>query len=348
MSTNNSRRNFIRTTGLAATTLPLAGLAANGSRQPTDDPAEVGDKRIIGQNDHRYTIDKQWGELNPVTQPVMHCHEMELDSRGRLLCSTASSKFDVLVYDKKGRVLTTFHHRLVEAHGLSLAGEGTDQTCWLTDSEGGRVIQIDLDGKLIRELSVPADEIPEGKKFKPTETTVSSNGDIYVADGYGTNKIFHYDEKGRLKNVFGGPDHFNCCHGIVVDNRRGKEELLITSRGAENFQRWTMDGRPIATRQLPGFQICRAVIAGDETYFSVITTKDWWRYDGVVLVLDKDFNVVSVPGGSGVTNQQDFRDVTWDGLSFMNPHDVCVDKEGDLYIPQWFSGRTQPVRLKRV
>ena len=41
-------------------------------------------------------------------------------------------------------------------------------------------------------------------EFVPTETAVTSNGEIYVADGYGAQYISHYDKDGKLKNVFGG------------------------------------------------------------------------------------------------------------------------------------------------
>ncbi|MEL7160514.1 MAG: 6-bladed beta-propeller, partial [Bacteroidota bacterium] len=219
---------------------------------------------------------------------------------------------------------------------------------WLTDSAEGRVINMDLDGRVIRELSVPPDQIPEGQAFKPTETAVANNGDIYVADGYGTNKIFHFDAKGRLTNVFGGKDDFNCCHGIVVDDRNGREELLITSRAAKEFQRWSMKGERLSTRKLPGLEICRPVISGDFTFFAVIVTKSWWVYEGMVAVLDRNFDVVSLPGGSAPTNQRDFTDVAYDNQTFLNPHDVCPDEDGNLYVPQWYSGRTYPVRLRRV
>ena len=149
---------------------------------------------------------------------------------------------------------------------------------------------------------MPEDQIPAGKAFKPTETAIASNGDIYVADGYGTNLIFHFNPKGQLKNVFGGSDHFNCCHGIVVDDRNGREELLITSRANKEFQRWSMKGEHLSTRRLPGLEICRPIISGDFTMFAVIVTNSWWQYDGMVAILDRDFDVVSLPGGSGPTN----------------------------------------------
>ncbi|MEM6772231.1 MAG: 6-bladed beta-propeller, partial [Bacteroidota bacterium] len=296
----------------AAASLPFSALART----------KIDGGKIIGQGDFRFKVDKSWGDLDPKQQPLQHCHEMVLDSRKRLMCSTVSNKFNVLAYNKDGKLLDSWQLNLTEPHGLSIAGEGSDQTFWLTDSAAGRVLNLDLDGRIIRELSVPKDQIPKEKQFKPTETAVASNGDIYVADGYGTNLIFHFDAKGQLKNVFGGSDHFNCCHGIVVDDRSGREELLITSRANQEFQRWSMDGKHLATRQLPGLQICRPVIHDSFTLFAVIVTNSWWSYDGMVAVLDHNFDVVSLPGGSVPTSQEDFNDVVYDNHTFMNPHDV--------------------------
>jgi len=335
------RRDFLKKSALlasAAITMPLLGSSA----------AQDTDKQIVGHGDFRYKVDDKWGNLDPVAQPLQHCHEMVLDDKKRLMCSTVAKDFNVIAYSKDGKLLNSWQLNLTEPHGLSLAGEGSDQTFWITDSADGRVVNLDPDCRIIRELTVPPDLIPEGKQFKPTETAVATNGDIYVADGYGTNLIFHYDGKGQLKNVFGGPDHFDCCHGIVVDDRRGTEELLITSRASQAFQRWSMDGQHLSTRKMPGLQICRPVIAGEHTLFAVIVTKSWWHYDGMVAVLDKNFDVVSLPGGSAPTNQADFTDIRHDNRTFMNPHDVCTDNNGDLYVPQWYSGRTYPVRLKRT
>lgn len=344
-----SRRHFLRQAALAgaAASLPLTGLSACSPKTSSLMNGPLPDKNIVGHGDFRYKVDKNWGNLDPKAQPVQHCHEMVLDSRNRLVCSTVSDKFDILAYNKDGKMVNSWKLGLTEAHGFTKAGEGSDQTFWITDT-AGRVLNVDLDGRIIRELHAPQDHVPEGQSFKPTETTIAANGDIYVADGYGTNKIFHYDAKGRLKNVFGGPDHFSCCHGIVVDTRRGKEELLITSRANKEFQRWTMDGKHDMTRKLPGLEICRPVISGEYTLFAVIVTKSWWAYDGMVAVLDKEFNVVSLPGGTAPTDQKDFQGVTSDGLTFLNPHDVCPDDDGNLYVPQWYSGKTYPVRLKRV
>jgi len=315
-----SRRNFLKKAGLLGVTALAPPLAASNLVLPTE-------KMIVGHGEFKYKVDKNWGQLDSQHQSLMHCHEMVTDARGRLLCSTVSKNFNLLAYNKDGKLQDSWQLNMTEPHGLSKAGEGKAQTIWVTDSADGRVINLDLDGRVIRELQVPEDQIPKGKKFKPTETAIASNGDIYVTDGYGTNLVFHFDAKGQLHNIFGGPKYFNCCHGIVVDNRSGKEEL---------------------TRKLPGLQICRPVISGEHTLFAVITSESWWSYDGMIAVLDKNFDVVSLPGGSAPTDQNDFTNVTYDNKTFMNPHDVCPDEDGNLYVPQWFSGRTYPVRLKRV
>ena len=305
-------------------------------------------KPTIGHGAFTYQADPKWGKLDPRKHPVQHCHEMVLDSRGRLVCSSVSNEHDVLVYNKDGKLLDAWAHGLPEPHGLSIAGEGDDQTFWLTDVTDGRVVNLDLQGRIIRGLDAPPADLLDGKPYKPTETTVADNGDIYVTDGYGSNKVFRYDSKGRLQHSFGGSAFFDCSHGIVVDRRTAQPTLLITSRGANEFQRWSLTGEQLEVHKLPGLSICRPVIDGEETYFAVIVTKSWWAYDGMLAVLDKDMRVVSLPGGSAPTDQTDFTGVAYDNTTFLNPHDICVDEDSNLYVPQWYSGRTYPIRLRRV
>ncbi|MCP9237777.1 6-bladed beta-propeller [Lewinella sp. JB7] len=335
------RRSFLRQS--AALGLAALGPAASAM------PSATATGETVGHGDFRYRVDQKWGDLDPRRHNVQHCHEMVMDSRGRLICSSVSLGHDVLVYSKDGKLLDAWKHDLPEPHGMTLAGEGEDQTFWITDTITGAVVNLDLAGRVIRQLDPPPKDLLAGKPYKPTETTVTTDGDIYVADGYGSNLIFRYDSKGRLRDSFGGSDHFDCCHGIAVDYRTDQPTLLITSRAANAFQRWTLDGRHLMTYNLPGLSICRPVIDGDHTYFAVIVTKSWYNYDGMLAVLDKDMRVVSLPGGSEPpASQRDFHTVEYDNQTFLNPHDVCLDEDKNLYVPQWFSGRTYPIRLKRV
>jgi hypothetical protein len=69
----------------------------------------------------------------------------------------------------------------------------------------------------------------------------------------------------------------------------------------------------------------------------------------MVAVLDKNNKVMALPGGSAPA----FADGKLvppdaDDLTFMNPHDVCIDQDENIYVPQWYSGRTYPIMLARV
>ena len=67
------------------------------------------------------------------------------------------------------------------------------------------------------------------------------------------------------------------------------------------------------------------------------------------LVLDQNNNVLSLPGGSKPTYKDGvLLPPVYDQKTFLNPHDVCVDNDDNLYVPQWNSNKTYPVKLTRV
>ncbi len=353
MTTPHPRRRFLQY-ALGATLLAAAGKLRSapffiGSRSPRAQQPR------IGHGDFRYTLDTDWGQPDSGRYPVHHCHEMVEDSRGRLFLLNTHRKNNVLIYDKDGNVRDAWTLGLPEAHGLTISGEGRDQTLWITCSASGRVLHTDLAGRVIRELALPPEVLPEGTAFKPTETAVAPDGSIYVADGYGSNLILKYDAGGRFAFAFGGtgdgPGQFDCCHGITVDTRdpAAPPTLLITSRSRQEFKRFSLAGEHLETIALPGLWICRPVIKGPNLYFAVIVTESWWNYDGMLAVLDAQNRVVSLPGGSEpIYTDGTFAGSRSDGKSFLNPHDICVDGDENLYVPQWYSGKTYPVRLRRV
>jgi len=334
------RRDFLKTSSL------LAGFAFTANSLLAE--GKTFRKEVVGHNDFTYQVDKDWGTQDPRQYPVMHCHEMVMDSNERLILTTTEPRNNILIFNKDGKILESWTLGLSGTHGLTLVGEGSAQSLWLTDTKTGRVINCTLDGRIIRELELPSGILPSQQLFHPSETAVGPYGDIYVADGHGSNLLLHYDAKGQFKQAFGGNDYFDVAHGITVDTRTAEPTLLITSRKGQNFQRWTQGGEHIQTYDLPGLNICRPVIGGDQTYFAVISTSDDWSYDGMVAVLDENMEVISLPGGNGSLPMEDLSKIIYDRRTFLNPHDVCVDKDGNLYVPQWFSGRTYPIRLRRV
>lgn len=311
-------------------------------------------RNIVGHGDFRYEVDPTWGNQDPLKYPVKDCHEMVMDRKGRLILLTNHVNNNVMIYDRSGKVLETWTLNLPGAHGLTLWDEGGEEFLFITDTDLHKVFKTTLKGKVLLELDYPkASGYESAEAYKPTETAISPSGDIYIADGYGNNYITQYSPKGEFIRQFGGTGQddtqFDCCHGITIDNRGEAPELLITNRTTQQFKRFTLEGKHIKTIDLPGCWVCRPVLHGDYLFTAVIVTQSWGSYDGMLAVLDKNDRVVSFPGGAapeydGSALKQGASDLS----TFSNPHDVCVDSDDNLYVPQWNSGNTYPVKLTRV
>ncbi len=356
-----SRRQFLKNSGALAASGILTSTLVGSCKPNNSKKAKIVSNNkpknasIIGHGDFKYKVHADWGVQDSSKIPVKDCHEMVQDSKGRLILLTNHIKNNVITYDRSGKVLSTWGKDFPGAHGLTLSKEGGEDFLFITDHDRHQVFKTTIDGKILMTLDYPKETgvYNNADLYKPTEVCIGPNGDIYVADGYGENWIIQYSSKGEYIRHFGGKgendNQFNCCHGVTFDTRNpDRPELLITSRASKEFKRFSLDGEHLETIPLNGCEICRPVIHGDELYFAVIVTKSWWSYDGMVIVLDKNNKIISAPGGS-TPNYVDgqLQEITYDG-TFLNPHDVCIDNDKNIYVAQWYSGKTYPVMLERV
>lgn len=356
-----NRRKFLSNSSKSALALAASATLLSGCESSKIENEHASKKQIhsnypiIGHGNYKYKVHKDWGVQDSIKIPVKDCHEMVQDSQGRLILLTNHIKNNVIIYDRSGKVLSTWGKEFPGAHGLTLAKEGTDEFLFLTDHDRHQVYKTTLDGKILMTIDYPKETgvYESADQFKPTETCIGPNGDIYIADGYGENWIIQYNSKGEYIRHFGGKGEgtaqFNCCHGVTLDTRNPEKlELLITSRASKCFKRFSLDGKHLETIELSNCEICRPVIHGEELYFAVIVTNNWGAYDGMVIVLDKNNQVVSAPGGSAPSYQDGvLSKLSYDG-TFLNPHDVCIDNDKNIYVAQWYSGKTYPVKLERV
>lgn len=338
------RRHFIKNTSLG-----MAGVLCQ--------PFTFHQDTILGHNNKRYRIDTSWSKADVARNPVNDCHEMVQDSKGRILLLTNETKNNVLVYERNGKLLTTWGSEYPGAHGLTLFNENGTDVLFICDNKRHQVIKTTIDGKVLMTLDYPKEtgQYTNADEYIPTETAIAPNGDIYVADGYGKDFIIHYDAAGKYINHFGGrgteDKHLLNAHGVCMDFRNGPQPLLIvTSRQQNAFKRYTLSGQYKDTIPLPGAWVCRPVIRGDYLYAAVLQSQSrQWQHSGFVTILDKDFKVVSNPGGSEPTYSNNKPDEMYQTIKcFQYPHDVCIDNDENLYIAQWNSGKVYPYKLSPV
>ncbi len=312
--------------------------------------------QVYGHNHMKYRLDQNWGKLNADKTPVNDCHEMIQDSKGRILLLTNETKNNIIVYNKSGKLLESWGHDFPGAHGLTVQHDGDNDYLFITDTDKHEVYKTTIDGKIIFTITAPKDvaAYANATAFVPTETTVLANGEFYIADGYGAQHIMHYDEKGRLKNVFGGRGeglaHFDNAHGICVDNRSGTPTLLITDRTRNAFKRFSLEGNLIEVINLPGACVCRPVIKGDYLYAAVLRSPNLdTEHSGFITILDKENKVVSNIGGSEPIYINGVLQPMSQTSNILNhPHDVCVDEDGNIYVAQWASGKVYPFKFSKV
>ena len=343
-----NRRNFIQNTSLASAGLLFCTPALHAMHPYKD--------AIIGHGDFKYKIDLNWGALNANFYPVENCHEMVQDSKGRIILLTDHIKNNVIVYDKNGNLIEVWGTEFPGAHGLTLNVENGEDFLYIADNNRHEVIKTTIDGKVVQIFKFPetAGKYKNKEEYIPTETAVAANGDVYITDGYGAQYILHYNEKGHLLNVFGGKgkeDHlFGNAHGITIDTRENEPTLLITDRMENKFKRFSMQGKYISTIHLPGAFVCRPVIHNKNIYTATIWSGDGAMDTGFISILNKENKLVSAPGGTKPIYSKDgiLQPMQQALRVFKNPHDVCIETDENLYVAQWSSGKTYPIKLTRV
>ena len=128
-----------------------------------------------------------------------------------------------------------------EAHGLRIDRNGY---MWTTDVQRHTVKKLRLDGTVL--MTLGKDGVPgeTADTFnQPTNALVVANGDIFVTDGYGNQRIVKLNKDGKFIKAWGskgaGEGQFRLPHAIVQDSRG---RLLVADRCGLSATRCT-DGR---------------------------------------------------------------------------------------------------------
>ena len=342
-----NRRDFVRTSAIAT-----LGMSSLPPLLVPDNPQDL----VLGQGSHRYKIDVNWGKLDANRYPVKDCHEMVEDSQGRILLLTNHTKNNVLVYDKSGKLLESWGTEYPGAHGLTLSKENGEDFLYISDNDRHQVIKTTIDGKVVMTLDYPKESghYQKAEEYIPTEVAIGPNGDIYVADGYGLQWITQYNHKGEYIRSFGGrgndDDNLQNAHGICLDTRTSPPSLMVSAREQNAFKRYSLEGQYLETIPLPGAYVCRPVIHGNHLYAAVLKSRAYGDDpSGFVTILNSDNKVVSNLAGSAPKYEGGQPAEMYQTLKvFLYPHDVCVDRDENLYVAQWNSGHVYPYKLTRI
>jgi peptidylamidoglycolate lyase len=311
----------------------------------------------LGQGEHQYRVVPNWGVLGDKT-PVKNCHGIVQDREGHIILLTDHVANNVIVYDKKGRLVHKWGTEFPGAHGLSIVQEGRREILYITDLVKHKVVKATLDGKILDEWLWPQQTglYDNEDQYRPSWTLHLANGDFFVLDGYGRDFITHYDAKGKFVKIFGGQPggitHWG-PHGGMADLRDpANPTLLIAMSDQQYLLRLSLEGKKLQQVDMPGGNPRQIRLHKKRFYMAHLG--DNWPKDrnshGFVSVLDKDLKVLSniagtppVYGDDGMLQPMKHQEDT-----FIHPHDLIVDDDDSIYVAQFASNDTYPIKLERV
>ncbi|MEM7478382.1 MAG: 6-bladed beta-propeller [Planctomycetota bacterium] len=290
-----------------------------------------------------------WGLLPNGQSPLGATHgSVVIDKEGFVYTSANKG---VVVFTPEGKVLREYlGGDYTNIHDMEIRDEdGTEYIYGARNSAGQGIKFKAQGGEVVLRLPFPKGSIPEAGKFSPTAITVASNGDIYLSDGYGSNRVLVYDKSGKFKTHFGekgnGMKQFNTAHGMTLDTRYEPNRLLVCDRNHQPKGRllhYDLDGNFI-DEVVTGLGMPTSVaIQGD-----FVSVPD---LHGRVVILDKSNTIMSVLGHNPDAKKGrsfGIQQKDWVEGVFSGTHGSYWDKKGNLYVQDWnTSGRL--MKLVRV
>lgn len=268
---------------------------------------------VVGQGKFRYTIDKQWGRGPGGVKEFGIVSGIAVDSRDRVYVFQRTPTNEVLVFDTDGRLLSRWGNDIFKKpHGIWI---DPHDNLYLTDTELHQVLRCTTDGKVLRTWGVAGQVGAPGQPFnQPTYAIVAPDGEMYVSDGYGQDRVHRFDRDGALSHSWGstgsGPGQFGLPHDICLDARnrllvcdRPNNRVELFDRSGAFVGEWTDFAAPQQIR--PIGDLLFVVEAGNR-----------------VTIRTLDNQIVAGWGSQGEAPEQFTH----------SPHSIWPDSRGNLYI----------------
>jgi hypothetical protein len=295
-----------------------------------------------------YQVEAAWPR-RPAHCQIADVPGVAVDAKNRVWVFTRAVP-PVQVYDTKGEFLFGWGEDTVgRAHHLKVLPSGE---VWLSDIGHHVIRKYSQDGKVLQTLGRPGEPgCDEERMDRPTDMAVTPAGDIFVSDGYGNNRIVHFDASGKFVKAWGtmgtAPGEFSLPHAIALDS---KGRLYVADRNNARVQVFDQKGELLSEWRnivVPwGFW----VTGQDEVWICGSSPMVWRESDAVFGCPPKDqlFMKCSTEGKvlqlwtmpKGADGKEQPGELNW-------VHGLALDAAGNIYAGDIVGKRVQKFVLQR-
>lgn len=278
-----------------------------------------------------YDVDPKWPALRDHAWGAMA--GIALDATGQIWLFNRGD-LPVQVFTAAGKLVRTWgrgHFR--EPHQVRVDGQGN---VWLVDSGLHVVRKYTPDGKLLLALGTVAEPGEDSGHFnRPTDVAVTREGEIFVADGYGNNRIVHFDKDGRFVKTWGSLGSrrgmFSLPHSIAADSHG---RLYVADRNNARIEVFDQAGRALDEWRDLMVPWHIVVTEQDEIYVCGSSPMRWPKLPipGLLVGIPPKDQLVMVFVGDGRVKRlwsfpkgREVGEVDW-------VHGLAVDRQGNLYL----------------
>ena len=275
----------------------------------------------VGSGDFRYELVEDWAQ-KPEGWVFKQVAAVAVDENDDVYVFNRSDH-PVMVFNRAGEFIRSWGEgHFPSAHGMCF---GKDGTLWLADNNDHTVKNFTRLGEHIRTLGT-VDEPHENDPFnKPTDVTAASNGDLYISDGYGNNRVHVFTSSGDYKFSWGQTKRapgvwdgdFNLPHNIWIH----KDLTYIADRENHRIQIFDLTGKHV------------------DTWTDFIQPCDIYIDSNDIAYVAELRNRVSIADLSGKVQGRWGRFATDEPGLFKAPHGIWTDSHGDLYVGEVLEGQ---------
>lgn len=293
-----------------------------------------------------YVVDADWPK-RPAEMKWGEMSGVAVDAHDHVYCFSRGTP-PVQVYDASGKLIRAWgKDTLKTAHHIKIDHEGD---VWVADIGNHVVEKYTPEGKLLLTVGTKGKLGRDRTHLNmPTDMAISPQGDVFVSDGYGNNRIVHFDKNGKFVKEWGElghkPGQFSIPHAICMDSRG---RLYVADRNNVRVQVFDQDGKFIDEwRDLItpwGFFVSKK----DEIWVCGSSPMQWRKEDKVLGCPPKDQIVMRFAPSGKVLGLYTFPKGA-DGLERPGDlnwvHAIAEDSHGNLYLGDIIGKRAQKFRL---